>query len=275
VSVVVPAYNNADHIERTMDSILAQTYTDLQIVVADHASSDDTWRRLQPYRADPRVTLETTDAGGGALRNWNRVSLLATGEYLKLVCGDDVIYPELIEKQVAALAANPRAVLAASKRDIIDADDRPIVRDRGLGGLRGTVSGTEASRRTVALGTNIFGEPGCVLFRRSSLEAAGWWDSSFPYLIDQATYVRVLLSGEFEAVPGTLAGFRVSDSQWSVRLARSQADQAVAFHHWLRAERPDVVSVLDVARGDAAARVMATGRRAVYQLFSHRMRSSG
>ena len=54
VAVVVPAYNNADYIERTMRSILAQTYRDLEIIVADHASTDDTWAILQQYASDPR-----------------------------------------------------------------------------------------------------------------------------------------------------------------------------------------------------------------------------
>ena len=61
--------------------------------------------------------------------------------------------------QVAALTAHPSAVLAASARDIVDAAGTPVLRNRGLGGLRGEVTGTEAVRRTVLAGTNIFGEP--------------------------------------------------------------------------------------------------------------------
>jgi glycosyltransferase involved in cell wall biosynthesis len=273
VSIVVPAYNNADHIERTMDSILAQTYPHLEIIVADHSSTDDTWKLLQRYADDPRVTLLTTEAGGGALRNWNRVSQAATGDYVKLVCGDDLIYPRLVEEQVAGMEQNPGVVLAASKRDIIDASDRPLVRGRGLGGLHGVVDGRRAVRSTVVRGTNIFGEPGCVLMKRDALESAGWWDSSFPYLIDQTTYSRVLLEGDLFAIGTALAGFRVSDTQWSVRLARSQADQAVGFHHWLRETHPDVVSSADVARGDLMARANARGRRLVYALFKNRMRA--
>jgi glycosyltransferase involved in cell wall biosynthesis len=274
VSIVVPAYNNADHIERTMDSILAQSYPDLEVIVADHASTDDTWQRLQRYAADPRVTLLHTEAGGGAQRNWNRVSQAATGEYLKLVCGDDLIYPELVAAQVAALEANPGSVLAASRRDIIDANDQPIVHDRGLGGLSGTVPGARAIRQTVVQGTNIFGEPGCVLIRRTALQAAGWWDDRFPYLIDEASYANVLLTGDFEAVDRTLAGFRVSDSQWSVRLARSQAAQAIGFHEWLHETHPEVLSRADLRRGNAMARGMALARRAVYVVYRRRMKAA-
>lgn len=271
VSVVVPAYNNAEHIERTMRSILDQTFPDIEVIVADHSSTDDTWERLQQFAGDPRVRLLSTEAGGGALRNWNRVSQEARGEFLKLVCGDDLIAPELVAAQVAALRAHPSAVLSASRRDIVDDRDRPLVRGRGLGGLAGLASGTDAVRRTVVAGTNIFGEPGCVLMRREALAAIDWWDARFPYLIDQATYCRLLLEGDFVAINRSLASFRMSNSQWSVRLARSQADQAVAFHRWLRDARPDLVSALDVRRGNIMARLTATARRLAYVAFRRRM----
>ncbi|QEO08634.1 glycosyltransferase family 2 protein [Protaetiibacter larvae] len=275
VSIVVPAYNNGAYIARTMDSILAQTFTDLEIIVADHTSTDDTAEVLARYADEPRLTLLTTPAGGGAVRNWNTVSQAATGEFVKLVCGDDLIHPELVAAQVEALDAAPTAVLSASRRDIVDAADRPMVRGRGLGGLSGLVPGRKAIQRTVRQGTNIFGEPGCVLMRRSVLERVGWWDDRFPYLIDQATYTRVLLEGDFAAVDRSLASFRVSDSQWSVRLARSQAQQAIAYHRWLREEHPHVVSASDARRGDLAARAMATARRAVYLVMARRMREAG
>lgn len=269
--MVIPAYNNADYIERTMASVLAQTHTDLEIIVADHSSTDDTWAKLQQYTSDPRVTLLKTDAGGGALANWNRVSKAATSDYLKLVCGDDLIYPDIIATQVAALEANPSATLAASARDIIDAHDAPVVKNRGLAGLHGLVDGRKAVRQTVVSGANIFGEPGCVLLRRDVLERVGWWDSTFPYLIDETTYSRVLFEGDLVTVPRSQAGFRISDSQWSVRLARSQSAQAAAFHRWVFDEHPGVISRADRVRGDFAAYLMAIIRRLAYLTLRRRM----
>jgi glycosyltransferase involved in cell wall biosynthesis len=106
VSVVVPSFNNASFIQATMDSILAQTFGDFELVVADHSSSDGTWDLLQPYASDPRVRLLQTEAGGGAQRNWDRVTAAAHGELLKLVCGDDIIYPTCLGDQVEAMDAN-------------------------------------------------------------------------------------------------------------------------------------------------------------------------
>ena len=271
VSIVIPAYNNAEYLDETMRSVLAQTYERIEVIVADHSSTDDTLAVMKRYENDPRVTLLSTEAGGGALRNWNRVSQAATGEYLKLVCGDDIIRPELVERQVAALEAAPGSVLAATKRDIVDADGRPFVRGRGLGRLRGRVSGAAAARATVRAGTNIFGEPACVLMRRDALESAGWWDNRFPYLIDVASYVRVMLQGDVVALDESLASFRVSESQWSVRLVRDQASQTIGFNRSLRAERPDVVRRVDLSLGDLRARLMARVRQASYLYLGRRM----
>jgi glycosyltransferase involved in cell wall biosynthesis len=274
VSVVVPTYNSVAFIDATMRSILAQTFSDFELVISDHSSTDGTWESLQCYTADNRVRLSRLASGGGAPANWNAVTDLATGEFLKLVCGDDVLYPDSLAIQLAALTAHPSAVLAASTRDIIDAAGTPVLRGRGLSRLRGEVTGTEAIRRTVLAGTNIFGEPASVMFRRAALADAGGWDGRFPYLIDLATYCEVLLHGNLVAVPHPLAAFRVSHSQWSVQLMRAQADQTICFQRELAAVRSGLLSRRHLFVGSARARMNALGRRAVYRWLGRRMGSN-
>jgi hypothetical protein len=173
---------------------------------------------------------------------------------------------------VAALAAHPSAVMAASTRDVIDAAGVPVLRNRGLAGLRGEVSGTEAIRRTVLAGTNIFGEPASVLFRRAALVDAGGWDARFPYLIDEATYCAVLLRGNLVAVPRSLAAFRVSESQWTVQLVRAQANQAIGFSREFAAAHPGLLGRRDLLVSNMRARANAVARRAVYRWLGRRLR---
>jgi len=267
----VPSFNNAAFIEATMDSILSQTYQDFELVVADHSSSDGTWQRLQPYAADPRVRLLRTVTGGGAPRNWERVTAQARGELLKLVCGDDIIYPDCLRAQVEAMDANPSVVLVAARRDLIDARGAMVLAGRGLAGLAGRVSGKAAARHTVVSGSNIFGEPACVLIRRQSLQDAGGWDGRHPFVIDQATYVNVLLRGDFLGIDEALAGFRLSSTQWSVRLARQQSEQVIGLHHRLAGDVPGLLSRADLARGDLRARGTAFARRLAYLWVGRRM----
>jgi glycosyltransferase involved in cell wall biosynthesis len=271
VSVVIPAYNNAAYIVETVDSVLAQDYDDFELIIADHSSTDATPALLQRYAAHPRVQLLTTEAGGGALRNWNRVSQAATGELLKLVCGDDLLAPNALSRQVAAMDAHASALLVVSQRDIIDHHGNPVVRGRGLAGLQGLVSGAVAARRAVRVGSNIFGEPACVLMHRTALERVGWWDSEFPYLIDQASYIAMMSTGDVVALPETLASFRISAGQWSVALARQQTAQAQGFHRALQANQPALLSDWDVRLGNSRVVAMAFLRRATYFWLRRKM----
>jgi glycosyltransferase involved in cell wall biosynthesis len=273
VSVVIPTYDNDAYIRATMDSVLAQTYRDFEVIVSDHSSTDRTWELLQPYATDQRVRLFRTPPGGGAQRNWNAVSSAATGEFVKLVCGDDLLYHDTIRRQVAAFDDNDSdVVMVASPRDVVDANGRLIVRNLGLAGLRGRVQGRRAVRHSVLRGANIFGEPCCVLLRRATLVQIGGWHGDLGYMIDQATYAQALLTGDLVATDGPVAAFRVSGTQWSVQLARQQAASAAGMHRELAARQPDLLSRSDVLRGNSMAHVRALQRRFVYLYLGRRLR---
>lgn len=271
VSVVVPAFNNEAFVAATIESILAQTFVDFELVVADHASQDATWDVLNQYTSDPRVRLLTTEAGGGAERNWNRVSGAARGGLLKLVCADDLIYPTCLADQVSAMTEHPDCTLVASPRDLIDARSDVLVRARGLAGLQGVVPGAEAARCTIRSGGNVFGEPACVLLRRDVVDSVGGWSAASPYLIDVDMYLKSLRRGCLVVAPAVLAAFRISSSQWSVALVREQARQTIAFNHRVAASWPQVVSAQDLRMGDVRAYMNAARRRIAYQWWSSRI----
>lgn len=271
LSVVVPAYNNGRTLDETVRSVLEQEIEGLELIIADHSSSDDTATVMERFRDDSHVTLLTTPAGGGAERNWNRVTEAATGEFLKLVCGDDVLRPGVLARQIEILRSSG-AVLTACKRDIIDADGDVLMKAWGLRGINHAMPGRDAVRAAVRAGSNLFGEPASVMMRRESLASTGGWFGRFPYLIDQATYSRVLLQGTFAPDSEVGATFRMSASQWSVALVREQSEQARAFHTWVRTEHPEVLSASDVRMGDLRASVMARARRLSYRLLKRRMR---
>lgn len=273
VSIVIPAYRNARFIDETVRSALGQTYADVEVLISDHSSDDGTWEALQKYAEDPRVRLMQVPAGGGAEANWNAVTEQAAGDYLKLLCGDDLIAPDCVERQVAALEAHPDAVLAAVRRDLIAPDGEILLSGRGLGHLTGAVAGDVAIKSLVRAGTNLLGEPGCVLIRREVLSEVGGWLDPYPYLIDQFTYMSVLRHGGLVALPETLASFRISDTQWSVRLASEQAQQAAGAHRHFHEAMSETVTRGDVRIGNLNARRTALMRRVAYVLWGRRMRS--
>ena len=103
VTVVIPTYNNADQIARTLDSVCAQTLPPHQIIVIDDGSTDNTARIIKNY--DPKVTyLHLQNAGASAARNAGINA--ADGEWIAFLDGDDEWLPEYLEKQVKLLKAN-------------------------------------------------------------------------------------------------------------------------------------------------------------------------
>jgi Glycosyl transferase family 2 len=274
VSVVVPVYNCVSFIDATVKSILAQTFTDFELVISDNASTDGTSEALQRYTSDPRVRLVRLSSTIPATQNFNHATTLATGEFVKAVCADDVLYPDNLEVLVGQLKAHPSALLAVSSRDVIDASGRIVLRNRGLAGARGEISGPDAIRRSVLAGTNIYGEPPSALFRRAALIDAGGWDQKFPYLMDLATYSAVLLHGKgnLVAVPRPLWAFRISGTQESVKTQiQTQAGQVINFFRELAAAQPGLLNRRHLLVGSARARVNAVGRHVVYRKLGRRM----
>jgi biofilm PGA synthesis N-glycosyltransferase PgaC len=122
VSVVVPAHNEGPIIERTLNCLMKLDYPNLQIILADDGSTDDTLARIYEYKRehDPRDTLEvfTQPNGGKADALNNAIRAMATGELIMCLDGDSIIAPDAVTKSVAYFR-DPRTAAAASNVNII------------------------------------------------------------------------------------------------------------------------------------------------------------
>lgn len=263
VSVCVPTYNSAHHVEATIRSVLDQSFVDFEVLVVDDASTDGTADVLGKFD-DPRVKVRCNSSNLGAVANWNRARDDAVGTYVKVLCGDDVLYPDCLAVQTDVLDRHPEVALVAGHRDIVDDDGRIVMRSRGLAGMRGEVAGLEAIRRIARSGTNPLGEPAAVLVRRSALERAGPFRAELPYMIDVDMWCRVIRHGSLFALDRTVCAFRLTAGSWSERLAREQGREARAFVRSLRREVPEALSAADELAGIARASSLGLGRRALY-----------
>ncbi len=225
VSVVVPVFNGLPHLTDLADSILSQTHGFLDVVFVDGGSSDESLDFLKAI-ADPRVRVLTNPKGTSAAANWDAASQSAQGEFIKLVCQDDVLHPDAIAKQVEDLECNPTAVMAVAQRDIIDARGSVVYGNRGCAGLRpGLIAGEAAIKVAYLRGTNVLGEPVAVLFRRDALLRALSWDDSNPFLLDLTLYAKVARTGDLVVRKESIGAFRVSTQSWSTRLVGEQVRQ--------------------------------------------------
>jgi glycosyltransferase involved in cell wall biosynthesis len=106
VSVCIPTYNAEKTVGSTVQSILNQTYQNLEIVIVDNASTDNTLGLLQQFR-DPRIKIYTNSKNIGGEKNWSRCIELASGEYIAIFHADDLYMLDMVEKQVQAFHDNP------------------------------------------------------------------------------------------------------------------------------------------------------------------------
>lgn len=115
VSFGVPVFNGQDCLPKCLDSILEQDFRDFEIVVSDNASTDATREILADYAArDDRIRLQLKPENVGLIENFNSVVRLARGEYFRWIGADDWLEPTYLSECVAALDADPEAILATT-----------------------------------------------------------------------------------------------------------------------------------------------------------------
>lgn len=266
VSVCIPVYNCRPYIGTAIESVLAQTFTDFELIVLDNCSDDGTFEVIGGYH-DPRLRVIRHATNIGAAGNWNRALAESSGSYVKLVCADDSLYPDCLARQVATLErAGSNVVMTCCSRDIIDESGKKIL-NRGYGRGSGLISGWEAIRQVVCSGTNILGEVSAVLFRRSVIREAGQFDQSLPYVIDVDLWVRILRCGDLVVTPEPLCTYRVSRSSWSFAVAASQSANFCQLITRIADEYQVPLSRADRWRGQVMAKLNSKLRRFFYLVF--------
>src|SRR5438874_4285236 len=108
VSVIVPNYNHAPYLLRRIDSILAQTYRDFELILLDDCSTDDSREILTSYRDNPRVRIEFNAKNSGSVfKQWNKGVQLARGRYIWIAESDDYADPRSLARIVPILEEQP------------------------------------------------------------------------------------------------------------------------------------------------------------------------
>jgi len=118
VSVLMTAYNREKYIGEAIESVLASTYTDFELIIVDDASSDNTVAIAKTYAAnDNRIKIYVNERNLGDYPNRNKAASYANGRYLKYVDSDDLIEPEALDIMAMAMISNPDVALGLSTRE--------------------------------------------------------------------------------------------------------------------------------------------------------------
>lgn len=205
ISICIPTYNYRRFLPDALQSALAQTVRDIEILVVDNHSDDGTTELLAEYaRRDNRVIAHRNATNLGMTANFNRCIELARGKYVKMLCADDVLAADCVEKLVAAMEERADIRLAGCARYYFDEPGTPI-RTASYGPGRALVSGGEVIRQCFFRG-NLIGEPTAVLFRRS--DAGRGFSAEYRQAFDMELWFRLLMEGGFAYCPEALCGIR-------------------------------------------------------------------
>ncbi len=234
VSVIVPNYNHARFLRQRVDSILAQTFQDFELVLLDDCSTDGSRSILREYASDPRVRLEFNDANSGsAFKQWNKGIRLAQGEYVWIAESDDYADPHLLERLVAVLESNPAIAYAYCRSWRVTEDDRKD----GFGDFY--LAYLDASRwttdycadgrdecRDYFIHQNAVPNASGVVFRKEIYERVGGADESLRLCGDWKLWAAMALTGKVAYVAEPLNFFRFHEA--TVRSRSTQASRDVA-----------------------------------------------
>lgn len=127
VSIGLPVFNGGNYLAEALDSLVAQTCADFELIISDNGSTDGTERICREYAGrDPRIRYYRVEENRGAAWNFNRVFDLATAPYFKWAAHDDRCAPTYIEKCLEELEGDPSLVLCHSRVTVIDERGQPV-----------------------------------------------------------------------------------------------------------------------------------------------------
>lgn len=202
VSIVIPAYNAAQFIGYTLNSAIQQTYKNIEVIVVDDGSKDNTADIVRSFaRSDSRITLiSQLNSGVSAARNQGIKK--SKGEFFALIDADDIYYPQAIEKLTnTILQADDTVGLVYTWSIYID-EKGNVVGGCNRSQLEGDVS-------KILLETNIVGNASATLIRKLCIDKAGYFDREIlPGCADWDFFLKIAEYYQFKVVPEFLIGYR-------------------------------------------------------------------
>ena len=262
VSIAIPLYNCESHIRETIESVIAQTFEDFELVIIDDLSTDRSSEIVKSFE-DSRIRMVHNSERLGFFGNWNKCLEVMTGTYCKLLPHDDPLEPTCLEEQVRVLDKHPEVELVHCARKIVDPAGR-IIAIRKQREAEGIKKSNESLRRIVRSGTNPIGEPASVMFRRETMKRIEGFSDADMYSIDVEYWSRLLAEGNRYYINKVLCSFRVWPESASVRLFGSQSRSMRAFFRKLQSRYPEAIRPIDVWVGSLKSCFLELARGGFY-----------
>jgi glycosyltransferase involved in cell wall biosynthesis len=237
VSIITPAYNRASYLDETIQSILNQDYPNIEYIVLDDGSKDNTREVLEKYTG--RLVWET-HPNMGETRTVNKGLSMAHGDVVAIVNSDDPLLSGAVSTAVAFMQLHPNILVAYPDWDFIDQDSNVT----GHCQVPDYEYLYMVKYHYCSVGAGAF-------IRRKALELTGGRDPEYKYVADYEYWLRLGLYGPFARIPRTLATFRVHPDSASVSsMGRTMAGEHI---HLIKKfySRPDLPPEVLKVRAEA------------------------
>jgi len=225
ISVYMLSYQHAAFIRESVESVLAQDYPNMEIVIGDDGSTDGTQDILREYAArHPGLfKLLLAETNQGITVNSNRTLRACEGEFIAYTSGDDMWLPGKLHKQVAWFGANPDAVACYGNVEHIDENGAPLKLQHERRRNRSRSGGIEAFLQSTV------GFASCsIMVRRSAIPAYGF-DERVGSTSDWLFYAEIAMKGRVGYIPDVLARYRLHGGNAMRNRDRVLADMLLAF----------------------------------------------
>ena len=217
VSVVMPIYNGAEFLALSIDSVLAQTLPDFELILVDDGSTDGTAEIIRRYAAADRRIVPIAKANSGISDTLNQGLAVARADWIARLDSDDLMLPERLARQLAFVEADPELIAAGSYYEIIDPAGRSHGTRLPLPRTRDELAGFLAAREPLS-----FLHPSMIYRRQAALDLGGYDKRTEP-AEDVALFARMLATGAPILIqPEVLLRYRVHSNTISARTATKQ-----------------------------------------------------
>jgi len=235
ISVIIPSYNYAAYLERRIESILNQTYPNIEIIVIDDCSPDNSVEVLQKYEAYPQITLIFSKKNKGWIATNNQGVNLAKGEIVLFAQCDDICEPTMVEKLYAAFQGNVSVGLSFCRSYLVNAAGDILGEDYdGRDAAFKHLCKTDVLILRKQLTSFLFNacvipNLSAVLIRKACFETVGEFSQDYKVCSDWDWYFRVAAKYDVAYVASPLNSFMQHDTT-----IRSSTKERIIFEEYIR-----------------------------------------
>lgn len=232
VSVLIPAYNHAQYIQETIDSVLEQSFGDFELLISDDCSTDNTVDMIKRY-SDSRIISVFFEENKGTVRSLNHLLSLAKGEYIAVLGSDDVWEKDKLEKQLEVLEKDKSIAACFSKATVIDQNSNQIVDKAVFSDEIFEFENCDKAHmlRKLFVSGNHLCHSSAVI-RTSVHKQVGEYNVAYRQLHDFDLWIRILLNDKIYVIEDSLVKYRYVVNAGNVSQSTTKND----FRLWNEAE---------------------------------------